>query len=243
MKRYVARGDIVVVKPNMSFERKPEMAATTNPDVVVALIEMALDAGAKEVKVFDRTVMEAEPSYRESGIAEAATKAGARVLWTKDLKTVTLEIPKGRFLKQTAIYRDAVECDCYITVPVAKPHGITGASLCIKNNMGVTADDRRTGWHSNISQAIADSHTVFRAKLNVLDAYRILTIGWPRGGSERFTKMVRQCAVGENPLAVDAYGATVVGTEPKRVPHLALAAELMGEDLDLSKLNIQRLEA
>jgi len=244
MKRYVSKGDIVVVKPDMSFVRKPELAANTNPDVVAALVELALEAGAKEVKVFDRTVMEpAERCYEESGVAEAARKAGAKVLWTKDLQTVTLQIPKGKLLKKTTIFRDAVECDCYITVPVAKPHMMTGASLCLKNQMGITADDRRRDWHRSISQAIADFATVFQAKLSVLDAYRILTVGYPRGFSVRETKLAKLCAVSEDPMAIEVYGATVVGTEAKRVPHLALLAEMTGANLDLAKLSIRRLEA
>src|SRR5688500_12454032 len=51
IKRFVSRGDIVVVKPNIGWDRMPIHAANTNPDVVGAVIQLAYEAGAKRVVV------------------------------------------------------------------------------------------------------------------------------------------------------------------------------------------------
>jgi len=53
MKKFVSRGDVVVVKPNIGWDRMPIHAANTNPDVVAAVIKLAFDAGAKKVVVAD----------------------------------------------------------------------------------------------------------------------------------------------------------------------------------------------
>jgi uncharacterized protein (DUF362 family) len=70
MKRFVKPGDIVVVKPNIGWDRRPEYGANTHPLVIVG-IEEALKAGAKRVKVFDNPCNEAERTYENSGIPAA----------------------------------------------------------------------------------------------------------------------------------------------------------------------------
>jgi len=71
----VSQGDIVVVKPNIGWDWKPEMAANTNPEVVATLVKMCYEAGAKRVKVFDRSVNDPRRCYKQSGIADAARNA------------------------------------------------------------------------------------------------------------------------------------------------------------------------
>ena len=56
MGRFVKKGDVVLVKPNIAFDRVPEQAGCTNPEVVGELVRMCLKAGASKVKVYDRTV-------------------------------------------------------------------------------------------------------------------------------------------------------------------------------------------
>jgi len=49
MQRFVSKGDVVLVKPNIGWDRTPEQAACTNPEVVAALVTLCLESGAKEV--------------------------------------------------------------------------------------------------------------------------------------------------------------------------------------------------
>ena len=73
--RFVRKGDTVVIKPNIGWDRAPEYAANTNPEVVAALIKLCNAAGAKRVKVFDNTCNAADMCYANSGIADAVRKA------------------------------------------------------------------------------------------------------------------------------------------------------------------------
>lgn len=244
MKRFVAKGDVVVIKPNMAFERRPELATTTNPDAVVAVVELALNAGAKEVKVFDHTVMDPEKSYAESGVAEAAQKAGAKVYQVKDLEVVTLDIPDGEFLKKSSVYRDAIECDCYINLPVAKLHGLTGVSLGMKNHLGVTADNRMWQWHFGINQAICDFATAFKPKLVVIDAWRALHHANPRGGRPDWAKPHRTCIAGVNQASVDAVATSeLFKGQPDKIAHLDKAAKAGVGEIDLAKIRTKRVGA
>ena len=76
MKKFISKDDVVVVKPNIGWDRVPELAGNTNPDVLAEVVRLVLAAGAKEVKVMDNTCNDARRSYIRSGIKGAAEKAG-----------------------------------------------------------------------------------------------------------------------------------------------------------------------
>ena len=80
LSRFVSSGDVVVIKPNMGWDRAPEYAANTNPDLIAALVKATLEAGAKTVKIFDRTCNNPRRCYVNSRIQEKAEAAGAEVM-------------------------------------------------------------------------------------------------------------------------------------------------------------------
>jgi len=245
MNRFVARGDVVVIKPNMAWDRRPEQGANTNPDVVVGLIEMAFDAGAKAIKVFDccaKEIRNHSDAYTASGIADAARTAGASVLLTGQLQAAKMLLKDGVFLKESLVWKDALECDCFINVPVAKHHGVTKVTLAMKNHMGVTADDRRQ-WHGNLDQALADFALAFRPRLTVLDAWRIIVRNGPRAGGLQDVQLAKKCVVGVNQANVDAYGATLFGKLPTDIRHIALAGKMGVGEIDLTRLRIREVKA
>ena len=241
MKKFVSKGDVVVIKPNIAWERTPEQGANTNPFVVAGLIELALDAGAKEVKVIERTIQNPQRCYATSGIAEAAKAAGAKVLFTSALQTATIPVKKGVYLKESAVWKDALECDCYINVPVAKHHSMTQLTAAMKNHMGLTTDNRMM-WHRNLDQALADFASAFTPKLNVIDAYRVMLRG-PMGGNPQDLRMAKKCIVGVNQASIDAYGVTLLGRKPEEIRHVALAGKLGVGEIDLAKLKIKEVKA
>jgi len=246
MKRFVSRGDVVVIKPNIAWVRKPETAANTNPDVVAGLIEMAFEAGSKEVRVFDRTDRKPEDCYASSGIADAARKLGAKVFYQNEVKTVPYPLKNGVHLKESLIARDAVECDCFINVPVAKHHGMTILTMAMKNHMGATFEDHKKLWHSNCHQAIADFALHFKPKLTVLDAYRILVRHGPSGGNLADVETPKKCIVGVDQVAVDAYGTTLFpmwAKKPDDIGHVAIAGKMGAGVCDLAKLRIREVKA
>lgn len=241
MKRFVKKDDIVVIKPNIGWDRLPEQGANTNPDIVKALVEMALDAGAKKVKVFDNTVNNPQSCYQRSGIMEKAKQAGAEVKYTNPQLFKKVKFSGTNFLTEWPIYQEALDCNVLINVPVAKTHSIATLTMAIKNLMGIIGGNRGT-WHTQIHRALAELITKVRPQLTVLDAYRIMIQNGPTGGSPKDLKLLGKCIVGTDQVAVDAYGATLFGYKPEDIGYLRLAYQMGLGEINLAKLKIKELK-
>jgi len=222
----VKRGDVVVVKPNIGWISRPELGACTHPEVVAALVALCVDAGAKQVKVFDRPCHEARRTYATSGIKEAAEAAGAKVIFMAEHDYVPLDIPRGKSLTSWPVYRDFRDADVRINVPVAKVHGTTGVTLGIKNLMGV-AGGNRGRWHQNIHQKLADWLSALPCDLTVIDALRPMMRSGPTGGSPDDVERADTIVVAKDIVAADAWATKeIFGQGFDRVRFVPIADEM-----------------
>jgi pimeloyl-ACP methyl ester carboxylesterase len=104
IKRFVKKGDKVTLKPNIGWDRTPELAANTNPDLIVEMIKQCQSAGAAEVKVFDHTCDEWTRCYDHSGIDKAVKAAGGiMVPANEESYYQEIELPKGKALKKAKV--------------------------------------------------------------------------------------------------------------------------------------------
>lgn len=221
MERFVSKGNTVVVKPNIGWDRTVELGANTHPEVVGTLVILALQAGAKRVRVMDNTCNDARRCYRRSGIEEAAKKAGAKVLHLRKGRGVEMKIG-GRLIESWPVFREITEADILINAPVAKHHGLTQASLSMKNLFGAI-DGRRNQLHQNVSLASVELAAFFKPQLTVLDGSRVLLRNGPQGGNPEDVAHPRVLMAGTDPVAIDAFGATLLGLRPDDLPHIAMA--------------------
>ncbi len=238
MGKFIGRGDVVIIKPNIGWDRTPELAACTNPEVVVGLIEMCRDAGAKKVTVLDNPTNEAKRCYIRSGIRDAAEAAGASAPFPNDqhLKKVPI---KGEWLKDWEVYSDFLEADKLINAPIAKHHSLSRVTLGMKNLMGAIGGPRNQ-IHQKLDQALVDLARFFKPTLNVLDAYRMLVRNGPQGGRPSDTKLMKTIVAGRDIVAVDAMGATFFDIPPGDLPFLRIAADKGLGRIDLEKLRIEK---
>jgi uncharacterized protein (DUF362 family) len=221
MGSFVSRGDVVIVKPNIGWDRTPEQAANTNPVVVATLVELALAAGAKKVKVFDNTCNAARRCYTNSGIEEAARGAGADVFFVDERKFKKVNLG-GEVLKEWPVYADALEADKIINVPIAKHHTLARITLSMKNFMGLIGGSRNI-LHQKIDTNVVDLAAYFKPSLTVLDAVRVLTANGPQGGNVADVRLVNTVAASRDQVAIDSFGATLFGMTPDDLPHVRQA--------------------
>jgi uncharacterized protein (DUF362 family) len=239
MRRFVSRGDVVVVKPNIGWDRLPEQAGNTNPAVVAALVTLCYDAGARTVKVFDRPVNDPRRCYVQSGIEAAAKAAGADVQFVDDRKFKDMEI-KGLALRSWPLYTELFEADKVINVPIAKHHSLAKLTLSMKNWMGVMGGSRRM-IHQKLDESLVDLAMKVKPVLTVLDAVRILTDNGPQGGDLRDVKKLDTVVAGVDQVAIDAYGATLFGMQGKDLGYVRTAAEHRFGVMDLNKVTIKKI--
>ncbi|MFC2157817.1 DUF362 domain-containing protein [Acidobacteriota bacterium] len=236
--RFVSKGDKIVVKPNMGWDRKPEQAANTNPDVVKSIVRLCLDAGAKEVKVLDNPCNPARRTYARSGISSAAKDAGAKVPFCSEHKLKRVPI-NGEWLKDWEIYTDFLEADKIINVPIAKSHSLSRVTLSMKNWLGCIGGNRNQ-LHQNLDAAMVDLAAFFKPVLTVLDAYRVMFRNGPTGGRLSDVKLQKTVVAGVDYVAVDAMGVTFLDIKPEEMNYLKMANERGYGENNLEKLKIEK---
>ncbi|MBT3386499.1 MAG: DUF362 domain-containing protein [Desulfobacula sp.] len=245
MKAFVKKGDKVVVKPNIGWDRSVEQGANTHPVVVTQIAKLCLDAGASKVSVFDRTCNEERRCYNNSGIRPALKKIKdkrLRIEYIDDRKFVSVNIKNGKTLNEWSFYKDALKADCYINVPVAKHHSLSRLSIGLKNVMGVIGG-RRGNIHFKIGAKLADLNTVIKPDLTIVDATRVIVRNGPQGGNLNDVKRFDTIVGCVDPVAADAYATTLFDLEPNQIKSTVEAYKRGLGQMDLTKCNIRHLKS
>ena len=237
---FVKNGDRVVIKPNIAWDRNPAQAANTHPHVVKAIVELCLGAGARKVLVFDRTCNEERRCYVNSGTQEALETIRDKrleLIHPDSRKFIPVDITRGKAVKRLEIYKDALEADTYINVPIAKHHGLSRLTLGMKNSMGVLGGNRGH-MHHNLGQKLADLATVVRPKLTIIDATRILLRNGPQGGDINDVRILDTLIASADPVACDAYATTLFGLSPEEIDSTVAAYQHELGEMNLAKMQI-----
>jgi len=240
--RFVKKGADVIVKPNICVNYNTfEYASTTNPTVVGTIVRLCLEAGASRVRVMDTPyTSDPETAYKKCGIQDAVVEAGGEMEVMSRVKFAKFDIPDGRDIKSWSIYRDILEADVLINVPIAKQHGSTRLTLGAKNLMGVIQQPNQ--FHRNLHQRIADLHTVIRPHLTVVDAVRILTAHGPGGGNLDDVKQLDTVIASHDTITADAYATTFFGLTADDIGYIRLGAEMGLGEKDWSKVEVKEID-
>jgi len=234
--RFVARNDIVLVKPNIGWDRTPEQAANTNPQLVAEVVRQCLSAGAKKVIVTDVSCNDPRRCFQRSGIAEAARNAGALVLLPDPTQFKDVDI-EGEVLRTWQIFEPFLSADKIINLPIAKHHSLSGATLGMKNWFGMLGG-MRNQLHQRIHESLVDLADFVRPTLTVVDCYRILVRNGPTGGSLEDVALHKTLVAGTDPVAIDAYVAKRFwNLNVDALPYLRLASQRGLGSYEFEKVN------
>ena len=237
---FVKPGDKVVVKPNIGWDRTMEQGANTHPEVVKAVIEHCLQAGASRVQVFDNTCNDPRRCYVNSGIqaaVESLRSDRARIEHMDRRAYQKISIRDGRDLNSWEFYRPAIETDCFINLPVAKNHSISVLTLGMKNIMGVIGGNRGR-LHRRIGEAVTDINLAVHSNLTIIDATRIMLANGPQGGRLSDVEWRNSLIASRDIVAADSVAAGLFGYRPEQIPTIVAGAQRGLGVMDLARMQL-----
>lgn len=236
--RFIRPKDTVVLKPNIAWDRTPEQAANTNPELVAEVVRQCWQAGARRVVVTDVSCNEPRRCFMRSGIQAAARAEGAEVILPDPQLFREVEMG-GVALKTWPVFGPFLDADKVINLPIAKHHGLTGATLGMKNWYGILGGERNR-LHQQIHQSLVDLASFMLPTLTLLDCYRVLLRNGPTGGNLEDVAVKKTLVAGTDPVAIDAYVAKAYwNLDPEHLPYLQMAAARGLGTVDFEKLQVK----
>jgi uncharacterized protein (DUF362 family) len=247
MKKFVSKGSTIGLLANSPWKN---IGTYTNPDIVLAIIKLCYEAGAKEIVSIEGA---SDEYWKRGSLAQKfaeeikSLKSGA-----KDYTMVSLR--KGKNLKEASIKKVLLECDVFINIPITKDHNGTRFTGCLKNMMGASAYDPtnhfihfgntgkswKDGGYKNVpflSQSIADLGLVRKPDLCISDATEMILTNGPAGPGKM--NKPQYVVAGTDPVAVDSYCANFLNLKGSEILMLKAAHEHGLGEIDTKKLVIK----
>ncbi len=226
---YIKPGDIVLVKPNVAFDRSPILGATTNPDIIEELIRLLLvDCRAQEVRVADNPIESPADCFAKSGIRPAVERSGGRVYLPDSNAFEILHTPGAVLIEEWPFFKRPFQnVNKVIGVAPVKDHNLCYASMGLKNWYGLLGG-RRNQFHQNIHEIISDLSLMIKPTLTILDGTHILMENGPTGGDPSYVKVGDAILAGLDPVAMDAWAFTHLLEREGSLPEYLYKAEEKG---------------
>ena len=236
MARFVRPGDRVVLKVNAAFAAPASLSATTHPEMVRAVTELCFAAGAGAVVVTDNPINDPGTCFVLSGIADAARAAGAQVVLPAADLFRPVSLTGGRLIERWPVLTGPLErADRLIGLAPVKDHHRSGASMTMKNWYGLLGG-RRNIFHQDIHTIITELARLVRPTLVILDGTTTMVSNGPTGGSFSDLKATHTVVAGTDQVAVDTWGADLLGRPLSSLPHIEKAAAAGVGTTDVERL-------
>jgi uncharacterized protein (DUF362 family) len=205
---FITKGDVVVIKPNVAFDKNPDLAATTQPDTLSAVVRLCFGAGARKVIVADNPINNPESCFFKTKVGDAALRAGAELMMPQDSYFEQLYVG-GETITNTwkMFYRPFREATKVIGIAPVKDHNLCKATVTLKNWYGLLGNPRNQ-FHQNIHGIISDFALMMKPTLVIADGRRLLMRNGPTGGSLNDVKRADTMVVGNDSVSVDSWCVT-----------------------------------
>lgn len=229
LQHYIGPGDIVLLKPNVAFDRAPNLGATTNPEILETLIRILLvDCRAQEVRVTDNPIESPSDCFAKTGVRLATEKAGGRVYLPDSNAFKMLNTPGAELIENWwFLNRPFTNVDKVIGISPVKDHNLCSASIGIKNWYGLLGG-RRNQFHQKIHAIVSDLSIMMKPTLTIVDGSHILMRNGPTGGDPSNVKPGDAVLAGVDPVAMDAWAFEHLLERGRDYPDYLALAEKKG---------------
>jgi uncharacterized protein (DUF362 family) len=220
MERFIRKGDVVLLKPNVAFDRPPALGATTHPETLAAVARLVREAGASRILVADNPINSPAGCFLKSGIGRVADELGLEIMLPESAAFAPIDVD-GEILRQWPMFYEPVRrADKVIGIAPCKDHNLCHASMAMKNWYGLLGG-RRNQFHQDIHTIVADFALMMQPTLVVLDGMRVLMSNGPTGGRLSDVKEVGAVIAGTDMVAVDACGfELLLGRDPAQLEYV-----------------------
>lgn len=205
MGRFIQHGDVVMIKPNVAFDRPPALAATTHPDAVRAVAKLCFEAGASKVVMADNPINSPTGCFLKSGLTAVADELNLDLMYPEANGFAPLSMD-GEVLKQWTFFNTPFKkATKVIGLAPCKDHNLCHASMTMKNWYGLLGG-RRNQFHQYIHSIVSDFALMMKPTLVILDGMNVLMSNGPTGGRLSDVKPMNTIVAGTDMVAVDAFG-------------------------------------
>src|ERR1051325_3689701 len=219
---WLPRGAVVMIKPNLCTAVAEQVAASNTDVAVTAALCEALLTRPNNISTGESGTLRHNPwqAFAASGYVEMARKLGVELVNFSEEPTTKVECePVG----ELPMPRRLLEADVYINVPVLKTHALTYFTGALKNQWGCVPDCHdRLRFHRFINPMLSSLQRLLQSKFTLMDGIVGMEGRGPVAGEPRRLDLI---LASRDAVALDATAMRLVGLDPRKARHVALAAE------------------
>jgi len=238
LKRFVSRGDSVLLKPNFIAPRSRRCAAQTDPAVILATAKLLKDFGA-------RPFVGDSPAWGNVFSCVKALKL-EEPLKKLSVPVKQLDKPKecriGTHNTKVGISSIALDADVIINLAKFKTHQQLVATFAVKNMFGCVSGKRKALWHfakgknaDDFCELLIEIFKFLSPALTIIDAVTAMDGPGPIRGRAR---PVGYLLGGTEPIACEVICCKLVNIKPEELPIIKTARQMGFGCSDLDKIRI-----
>ncbi len=229
----LGKGDLLLIKPNMLNTRTALEGVTSDPRIVVSLVKLARERGARVVvgdSSGSSTPLRTREVFKATGMEEAVRNAGGEIVDFDSQQPVLVEVASNPPVR-VVVPRLLMEASMVVNVPKLKTHVQTIYTGAIKNiAMGCIIGQTKLLVHrlgrscKDLSRLIVDIYVAISSnvELHVMDAIVGMEGNGPNVGDPVKLNLV---LVSRNALALDIAATLLVGFNPEEIPTISYAMQ------------------
>lgn len=248
-KKFIGTSKKIILKPNLLSASNPDLAVTTHPAFIEAIINIIKKVCVPGTKIIiadspgvstPHTKKDLKRLYKECGLSHLGEMENVEL--NLDTGFSEISFKEGKVLKHLEIIKPVLEADLIINMPKFKTHNLTKITGAVKNMFGSIYGRTKTLLHTKFmdiakfSDMNLDVYLYCKPALNVMDGVISLEGEGPgASGKPRNTGLILAAI---NGIALDNVVAELMGFKRGIIPLLQCAAQRGIKGAELEEINI-----
>ncbi len=241
IKRFVKKGERILLKPNLLTGKPPEACATTHPSIVRALVRLVRDAGGIPFVGDSAGIGNMLKIAQRCGIMQVCEEMDVEFMgFTEPVRVIN---PRGTVFKRLEVAREVFGVDGIINLPKLKTHTQMFLTLGVKNLFGCVPGKFKPQWHLSagvnttyFASMLLDLYLFLKPRLTVMDGIMGMEGLGPGSGEPRYIGLV---LASTNAIAMDRVIVDLLSARMDDMPVLKTAERWGLNGTDLHRIDIK----